>query len=344
MPTENTRQADNSRTMRRSTASPCATRLYFAIPKAGFLHAATMRAALGPCIRDIHREWGIDAVNCHWLFPDGAAAQRVCARLGIPVMLTALGCDLNEYPGYMLRRQVIRRALREADRVSVLNQEMRGACLALGVDGSRLTVIPNGVDTRAFSILHRAASRKTLDIPEQGRLILFVGSLDPVKSVDTLIRAFAALRRAREGSERLIIAGRGYLESQLKRLSAEVGAAAAISFVGAVEHRALPLWMNAADCLCLPSLREGHPNVMMEALACGTPVVGSHVGSIPEFVDESAGFSFRPGDHDDLAAKLGLCLGTSYNRESIRARVANHTWKRCAERYAEEIARVVRRA
>lgn len=315
---------------------------YLALPRMGFLHHRAMYGALRPVIRRLHRESPIDAVNCHWLFPDGVAVQRICAELGIPVMLTALGCDLNLYSTFRFRREAIRAALAGAERVSVLNSAMRDTCSRLGMAPDRVAIIPNGVDTDLFTILDRSACRTELGLPADGPVVLFVGSLDPVKGIDTLLRAFALLSGRHPVPPRLAIVGGGHLEQPLKALAEELGLSDRVEFAGPVGHSRLPVWMNAADCLCLPSLREGHPNVMMEALACGTPVVGSAVGSVPDFIDGATGFLAAPGNADDLADKLGRCLAASYDRNAVRGRVEHFSWRDCARAYVAELARIRR--
>jgi len=314
---------------------------YFAVPKMGFLHPNTLYTTLKPLIRQIHAEWAIDAVNSHWLFPDGVAVQRICATLGIPVMLTPLGTDLNSYLGFRFRRGQIRDSLIGADRVSLLNREMFRICEGLGVSPSRMVIIPNGVDTRKFNILDRSQCRKDVGLADDRKIILFVGNLVPVKSVDTLFKAFAANSGALTASAKLVIVGSGYLEMELKNLAASLKVSDYVTFIGTVKHESLPVWMNAADCLCLPSLSEGHPNVMMESLACGTPVVASSVGSVPDFIDSDTGFTIRPLDVEDLAAKLLACINTNYDRRGVRSRVAKYTWENCGNRYVEEITKIL---
>ncbi len=316
--------------------------LYNAVPGAGILHHLAMYRALKPLVHAILEDWNIDAVNCHWIFPDGAAVRKICAERGIPVMLTPLGTDLNSYSEFPLRRGVIKKALQKSDRVSVLNREMPEKCLKLGVSEERLAIIPNGVDLEEFTVLDRKAARAELGIAGDAQAILFVGSLVPVKGVETLLRAFNLMSAGREaGSLKLFIIGSGHLEASLKKLSADLGMDGAVRFVGPVMHSDLVHWLNAADCLCLPSLSEGHPNVVMEALACGTPVVASAVGSIPDFVTTASGKLSRPLDHVDLAAKLGECLAVHYGREAIRGQVENFSWNECARRYVSELRGLV---
>ena len=163
---------------------------YFAVPGMGFFHHITMYNVLEPLINKIHDEWKIDVVNCHWLFPDGVAVQKVCNKIGIPVMLTALGCDLNRYSRLPARKRPIKHALIASDAVSVLNKQMLESCVALGVSTDNLIIIPNGVDLSKFKIMEKEELRRTLNIPVKDKIILFVGSLVVVKNVSSLIMAY----------------------------------------------------------------------------------------------------------------------------------------------------------
>ena len=227
--------------------------------------------------------------------------------------------------------------------ISVLSKPMYEKCIELGASQDRLVIIPNGVDLEKFMIRDRISSRKKLNLPENGKIILFVGSLVPVKGVESLLRAFALLPESETGEYRkLYIVGAGYLDSDLEKLSVDLGIKSNTEFVGPVLHSKLSDWMNAADCLCLPSLSEGHPNVMMEAMACGTPVVASAVGSIPDFVNDSTGYLTTPMDHSDISSKLRECLSIDYDRKKIRDAVKNYSWRDCAKNYISEITRILR--
>lgn len=311
---------------------------YMAMPKLGYLHASAMYKTLLPLVASLHKARKIDAVNCHWIFPDGVAVQKICAELNIPVMLTALGTDINYYTRFFMRRKAISRALAGAGKVSVLNSDMFDKCLKLGVKPEKLVVIPNGIDLEKFKIIDKARCRTRLKMPLDGKAVLFIGSLVPVKGVESLINAFAILlRNQKQTPVKLYLIGQGHLESRLKAMASSLKIEGDVRFVGPVAHESLSEWLNAADCLCLPSVNEGHPNVMMEALATGTPVVGSAVGSIPDFINRATGFLTAPSDENDIADKLAACLATSYKKEAVRARVQDYSWTACASRYMEEL-------
>jgi len=314
---------------------------YFAVPVVSTLQHFFLYRTLYRIISRIAQTWHIDVVNCHWLYPDGVAAQTVCNRLEIPVMLSALGSDLNRYMGFKLRRSFIVNALNQADAVSVLNQEMFDLCLSSGVTQRNIHVIPNGVDTEKFIIRDQDVCRKKISIPIGPKIVLFVGSLYHVKNVGTLIVAFAkAVKKMNNVKILLYITGKGYLLNELQRLVAERQLEDRVVFIGQVSHDELPVLMSAADCLCLPSFSEGHPNVMMEAMACGTPVVGSRVGSMPDFINDESGFLFNPHNAEELSEMLQRCLSFPYNRLTIRKRVVGLTWENCADAYISCLAKM----
>jgi glycosyltransferase involved in cell wall biosynthesis len=185
-----------------------------------------------------------------------------------------------------------------------------------------------------FAPRDRSACRAALGI-RAARLALFVGNLVPVKAVDVLLAAWgmlrdpdAALRIVGDGAER------GRLEAMAARLPG-------VSFLGALGQPEVARWMAAADVLVLPSRSEGMPNVVVEALASGVPVVASGVGGIGELVADGAnGKLVPPGDPAALAGALSSALGRDWDREEIRASVAHLTWTALAERNLSFLARV----
>ncbi len=197
----------------------------------------------------------------------------------------------------------------------------------LGVAEDRIHLLPNGVDTAAFQALPRAEARRRLGEPEQGRLLLFVGRLVPVKAVDVLLRAFARLDAGATGGVRLALVGDGPLRGRIEALGATLGLTERVRLLGQRPPEDVALWLNAADALVLSSLNEGCPNVVLEALACGTPVVASRVGAVPDLLDESCGVMCEPGDADALAEALARALERDWDRAAVRARTDGMSWE-----------------
>jgi glycosyltransferase involved in cell wall biosynthesis len=194
----------------------------------------------------------------------------------------------------------------------------------IGVPAAAVTVVGNGIDTTRF---HPFVRRRG----EQGKTVLFAGNLVPVKGVEHLIAAFAAVVR-RTGSARLIIVGSGRLEEALRRQARELGIAESVVFAGRQPHDAMPAWLVRADVFCLPSLNEGCPNVVLEALACGTPVVASRVGGIGDLITcDDQGFLVPPGNVSLLADALCRALGRRWDPRRVRAATTVMSWAQSAQ-------------
>ncbi|HNR76893.1 MAG TPA: glycosyltransferase, partial [Parvularculaceae bacterium] len=203
-----------------------------------------------------------DLVDAHYLYPDGVAAVRAARALGKPVVLTARGSDVTQLAGFPRQRAMILDAVFKADAVIAVAKALKDDLIAIGAPAEKIEVMRNGVDLEKFRPLDRAAIRKRMAL--NGRVIASVGALIDRKGHDIAIRAIAKLSDAT-----LLIAGEGPERRRLEALAEAEGVADRVQFFGAVEHERLVDIYNAADALMLASSREGWPNVLLEAMACG---------------------------------------------------------------------------
>ncbi len=231
-------------------------------------------------LRRLHQESPVELVDAHFLFPDGAAAVMLARRLGVPVFMTARGSDVNDSPRHRLPRLFLRRALRRATRTLAVSRELGRKLTALEPVIGEVPVAMNGVDTKRFRPMDKARSRARYGLA--GKVVLSVASLRRLKGHDLLIRAIRGL----DGFT-LVIAGEGAERGQLEVLARQEGVADRVRFLGAVPNAELPELYSAADVFALASESEGCPNVILEAMACGLPIVATPVGAIPELVPES---------------------------------------------------------
>ena len=311
---------------------PC----YAVIPKLfGSLHGASLYFPLKRLIEKLLEEQKFDLINAHWIFPDGVAAVRSARKLNLPIMVTAHGCDINLYSTYRLRRVQICDALRKSDSVSVVSPALKQKVVALGISEQKVQIIPNGVDFEQFAPIDQVSCRKRLGLPLDAKIILFVGALDPVKGLEYLLEAIAQMHTAHQDLF-VAIVGDGPLRQTLVHKTQELNLTNRVTFFGAKPHDEIPLWMNACDLFCLPSLREGWPCVIMEVLACGKPVVASRVGGIPEIVNEQNGYLVAPQDINQLAQGIERVLQRLWAPEEIRATLCDFSWKASAEKYYTE--------
>lgn len=314
---------------------------YLVIPKVlGFMHSIFMLPSLFRLTKRLEKEQHFDLINAHWLFPDGVAAMWVGKMLKKPVVLTGLGCDVNLYSTMFFRKTQILRSLQEAADVTVVSNSMKRRIVSLGISGEGVTVIPNGVDLELFHLMDKKKARNLLKLSEDGSIVLTIGSQDEVKGTRYLIEAFGMLRRREKGPLLLILIGDGPLRKSLVSMSEHLGLHESVAFFGRRPHGEIPLWLNAADVFCLPSLREGQPNVVLEALACGIPVVASSVGAIPEMLRDNGRLS-PPADSRSLCENLEFCLSNIWDRDAIRRTVGCFSWMECARMYFQSYLRVV---
>lgn len=273
-----------------------------------------------------------DLVHCHWTV-SGLVALWALGRKK-KIVLSVRGSDVNLFNKGVLRRLNGYIAGR-MDRIVAVSADIGEQLAAGGVEREKIAVIYNGVDER-FCPGHREEQRRVLDIPTGHFAVLFVGLLVPVKGVEILLEALSAWRA--EPNWICLLVGDGPLLDELNARCTELGVAHAVRFVGRRPSQEIPQWMQAADTLVLPSYSEGRPNVVLEAQACGLPVVATRVGGTPELVrDGETGLLVDRGSVEQLRAALSLLRRDPSRRSTIGFQARRHveesgqTWARSAE-------------
>jgi len=280
----------------------------------------------------LHRRKKFGVINPMWLYPDAVAAGWIGRLLGIPVVPTALGCDVNLFLDERAKRGQILALLRRSPAITAVSEELRERMVAEGIPPSRIATTLNGVDTDLFCVRDKATARSVLGLPAEGRAIVYVGRLSEEKGLPTLVEA--ARRLHQKGRDfKLYLVGDGPLLESLRAKSGGPGIDGCVRFVGREDHHRVPVWLAACDVFCLPSVREGCPNVVLEALSCGRPVVASRVGAIPNLVHADAGMLVDPNDADQLAAALGLALDHRWDEAQIAASIRGFSWHGAATKY-----------
>lgn len=266
-----------------------------------------------------------DLLLASWAYPDAVGTARLARRLGLPYAVKVHGSDLNVLAAGGWRRRQVGRALRGAGAVIAVSAALAGKARELGVAEDRLHVLYNGVDADRFRPGDRAASRVQLGLPQRVPIVLYVGNLKPAKGCLDLLEAWPAVLASRPDAQ-LVYVGEGAARSAIDRRAQALGLAGQVRLAGASGHDLLPAWMQAADLLCLPSHNEGVPNVVLEAMACGLPVVATRVGGIPEVLPASAGTLVPARDVDALALALDGALERAWDRAAIVAHAGRFRW------------------
>ena len=301
---------------------------YFMVPKVGMTsYGVTMFLSVASLVRRIQRRFDFDLIDAHYAYPDGLAAVllgRLCRK---PVVLSARGSDINVFGKMLLIRRLIRYTLRQADAIIAVSDALKERIVDLGLPGERVAVISNGVDTRKFCAVDRDEARTALGFLG-GRLLLSVGNLLPIKGFDVLIAALKILvERGLPSDVRLVIVGDGPERRRLKALVSQARLQERVSFVGEVPQEQLRLWYNAADVFCLTSRSEGCPNVVLEAIACGTPVVASAVGGVPEIIQSELNGLLCRGRPSELADAIERALSNRWDPVRIASQARErYSW------------------
>ncbi len=270
-------------------------------------------------------------IHAHCAYPDSVGVAIAAMLLRIPFFVTAHGSDINVYAVKRLIRPQVRWAFGRAAGViavsSALQQKIK---LLLGERRTSVRVISCAAfDPGLFSSDIKDKCRAELGLQGKSRVITFVGQLVAIKGLAYLIDAWIALKknRAVDSTDVLLIIGDGPLRDKLMQRCADAQVNQSVRFLGTISQKAVSRWVAASDVLCLPSQNEGTPNVVVEALASGVPVVASNVGGIPDLVKPGVnGYLVRPGEVDELANALSQSISRKWDAADISGSVAHMTW------------------
>ena len=314
---------------------------YPVIPKIGMnLSPYLLAWAALPAVRAaIKAQGGADAIDAHYLYPDGVAATIIGRALKLPVVMTARGNDVSLIPRYPVPRRLIQRACQRAAGIITVSAALKEGLAELDVDPGKVTVLRNGVDLKLFRPLDRQATRKRLGL--NGPTLISVGHLIERKGHDLIVEAMPSLP-----GFTLMIAGEGPEKAKLERRIAELNLGDRVRMLGARPHSELPELYGAADALILASSREGWANVLLEAMACGTPAVASPIWGNPEVVAKpEAGILMTERSPKGIAdAVLALFGPRMPTREATRAYAQTFSWDATTRGQIDLFRRVIAEA
>lgn len=273
-----------------------------------------------------------DLVFSWFLYPDGYAGLRIGQALGLPVVAMSIGSDINRI-GDRISARHTRTVLREADFLVTVSGDLRARALTMGASAERSRAIVNGCDLSVFHDRDRLEARQALGIDPEAEAVVYIGRMDVKKGLRELVEAAAALHAARPRL-RVYMVGEGPDRPLIESAIQENNAGGYVHALPACAFDQVAVWMAAANLVTLPSYMEGCPNVVLEALASGRPVVATKVGGIPEILGEECGRLVAPRDAAALADALGSVLDRSWDAEAISAR-GSRSWEEVAAELME---------
>ena len=283
-----------------------------------------------------------DLIHAHFLYPAGFVGSRLKEEYNKPFVVTGHGYDVYNLPFRNDKwNEKIRSVLNLADFITTPSKSNQEKLKLLGVESEKICVIYNGFNPKVFRAMPTDVARKELGLPRDKKIILSVGHLEPVKGHEYLIKAMKIIMDKTDDVLCLIV-GSGSKERYLKNLISKLNLENNVILAGGRPHSEIPLWMNACDVFVLPSLSEGNPTVMFEALGCGKPFVGTKVGGIPEIItNEKLGILVEPKNVIELASTILKALGKNWDRNYILEYAKQFSWDKIVKQILNIYSRLV---
>lgn len=271
-------------------------------------------------IKQLKKECNIEIIDSHFTYPDGLAATMLAHKLGLKSIITLRGTEIphSKLPG---RRKQLLQAWKQADKLLSVSNSLRQHAIALGADEAKFTVIGNGIDTEKFKPIEKSNAKKKLNIVPDTKVLITVGGLVERKGFHRVIACLPDLLKQHPRLLYLIVGGanvEGNYKPQICALAEKLSVTNHIRFLGSLKPEELSLPLSAADVFILSSSNEGWANVILEAMACGTPVIASDVGGNAEVVNsEELGFIVPFGNHQRLLHATQQALSKNWSVSTI---------------------------
>jgi glycosyltransferase involved in cell wall biosynthesis len=275
------------------------------------------------------RAEGARLIDAHFTFPDGEAAIRLGRWLGLPVTITLRGTEVPHSRSPALRPRLVR-TLKAAARVFSVSDSLRRLAFELGAAAEKTEVVGNAVDIRRFHPVDRVDARVRLGLPESAKVLISVGGLVERKGMHRVIDCLPALLGQHPDLHYLVVGGsspEGDMRAELDAQVARLGLAGQVHFLGALPPDELKWPLSASDVFVLATRNEGWANVLLEAMACGLPVVATDVGGNREVVCRDELGSIVPfGDAAALQQALSAALDKAWDRDTILDYAQANQW------------------
>lgn len=317
---------------------------YLVIPKIGrSLYGFLYFFSILSFFKRMKKDFRPDILIGFWAYPDGFVATLLSRVFRLPALISCRGCDVNTAGDTLVIKRFIQWTLKNCRKVIAVSHAMAGVIENLGVDRTRIRVIPNGIDPEQFTVIPKITRRglKYIEIGEDEKVVLYCGRLSEEKGIMYLLEAIRIMKESHR-HVRLLIVGDGPLKAIIRSTIKKLGIEDRVTILNELPHDVIPKIMGASDLVCLPSIREGWPNVVTESLACGVPVVATRVGGVPEILKSPEhGETVLPADPESLASALWNGLNKKWDRERIRNSFIQRTWDVVASEILSEVEKLV---
>ena len=297
---------------------------YFLPPKVGMNIAPHTLAggAINTIKKLIRNGFDFDLIDAHYYYPDGVAASIISKWIGKPFVVTGRGSDLNLFPEFPRQRHLILETANAAAASIGVSQALVERLASLGAGREKIFFFRNGGDLERFKPEEKKLARQKLGLPDRPT-ILSVGHLVKLKGHHIAVEALSLL----PDETCLVIVGSGPEKEALECLAARLELSQRVRLVGQIPHDELRWLLSAADALVLCSSREGWPNVLLESMACGPPVIATNTGGTPELISSIvAGQLMRERSAAGLAEAFSKLMSEYPDRNEVRKYAEQFSW------------------
>ena len=288
----------------------------------GRFNAGAIARAVLPLARQLHARRPYDLVDAQFFYPDGPAAVRIAAALGLPCSIKARGSDIHLWGRKSGTRGQVRKAGQAATGLLAVAEGLADDMADLGIPREKITIHRTGLDRELFRPLDRQECRARLNLPADAPLLACVGALIPRKGQRLALAALAELPGVH-----LAFAGGGSDLATLRAMAEAKGLSDRVHFLGVMPHAELPQLLSAADVFVLPTESEGLANAWVEALACGTPVVTSDIPGARELLTDPAWGRMVAREPGAIASAVRDLLADPPSREVVQRGAAGFSWE-----------------
>ncbi len=286
-------------------------------------------------LRKIQRSYDFDIIDGHFGYPDGVAAARLAKWFKKPVTLTLRGNE-TRHMAYSIQKKQVLEAISQADQVFSVSAALRQEIIALGADSKKIKTVGNGIDIELFYPVDGHPIRQQLRVSKQARVIITIGGLIERKGFHRVMEVLPALKQHYPDLHYLIIGKGGSSEGdwtrRLEQRVIDLKLEDTVHFLGHKNHHELKDYLSAADLFVLATRREGWANVLLEAMACGLPVVTTDVGGNKEVVNHSdLGIVVPFNDAQKLQQAISDGLDKTWDRSIIINYARANSWNNRVE-------------
>jgi glycosyltransferase involved in cell wall biosynthesis len=289
-------------------------------------------------ISKLQKEWDFDVIMVHGCISESISAVAYKKKYNKKLLVTIHGEDVTRFSKVSFLRILSKFILKNSNAIVCKSNSLKKEVLGMGIVNKDIYVIPSGYAVSRFKPKPTQKCRKKLNLPPNKKIILFVGHLIKRKGPDYLIKAIKLVIKKNKNIACYIIGG-GVLETELKNLAIKLNLKDFVFFVGMRKPKEVPLWMNACDILVLPSLNDGFPNVLTEAIACRKPVIGTKVGGIPDIINNDVGYIVEPKDMNNLAKRILQALDKKWDKGKLIERSKKFSVNNFGKKLADTITK-----